>query len=99
MNVSLLAKWWWKLEQEEGLWQDIVKAKYLHNKSIHSVTHKATDSPIWYDLLKVKEVYLQGRGISIRNGKRTRFWSDPWLYDKPISYIAPTLFVCVSKKR
>jgi len=38
MNVSLLAKWWWKLEQEEGLWQDIVKAKYLHNKSIQSVT-------------------------------------------------------------
>lgn len=29
MNISLLIKWWWKLENEDGLWQDIVKAKYL----------------------------------------------------------------------
>jgi hypothetical protein len=29
MNVSLLAKWWWKLEQEDGLWQDIINAKYF----------------------------------------------------------------------
>jgi len=21
MNISLLCKWWWKLEAEEGLWQ------------------------------------------------------------------------------
>jgi hypothetical protein len=34
MNVSLLAKWWWKLEQEDGLWQDIINAKYLHNRDI-----------------------------------------------------------------
>jgi len=25
MNISLLCKWWWKLEHEQGLWQDIVK--------------------------------------------------------------------------
>ena len=24
MNMSLLAKWWWKLEQETGIWQDII---------------------------------------------------------------------------
>jgi hypothetical protein len=21
MNISLLCKWWWKLENEDGLWQ------------------------------------------------------------------------------
>jgi hypothetical protein len=26
MNLSLLSKWWWKLEMESGLWQDIVRA-------------------------------------------------------------------------
>jgi hypothetical protein len=25
MNLSLLCKWWWKVENEEGLWQAIVK--------------------------------------------------------------------------
>lgn len=28
-NISLLIKWWWKLEKKEGLWQDVVKAKYF----------------------------------------------------------------------
>jgi hypothetical protein len=28
MNLSLLCKWWWKVENEEGLWQEIVRKKY-----------------------------------------------------------------------
>jgi hypothetical protein len=28
MNISLLCKWWWKLESGEGLWQEIVRKKY-----------------------------------------------------------------------
>jgi hypothetical protein len=36
-NISLLCKWWWKLVKHRGLWQDIVKAKYLRNKSIANV--------------------------------------------------------------
>jgi hypothetical protein len=23
MSISLLSKWWWKLERKDGLWQDI----------------------------------------------------------------------------
>jgi len=34
MNASLLCKWWWKLEQKEGLWQEIVKKKYVKNTII-----------------------------------------------------------------
>jgi hypothetical protein len=29
MNISLLCKWWWRLENEIGLWQDIIYAKYM----------------------------------------------------------------------
>jgi hypothetical protein len=98
MNVSLLTKWWWKMEKENGLWQEIVKAKYLHNKTIFSVTHKASDSPMWSDLLKVKDVYLHGRSIKIGNGINTRFWCDTWLYDKPISVIVPILLTLCNQK-
>ena len=73
MNVCLLSKWWWRLECEDGLWQQLVEAKYLHNKTIHTINHRINDSPIWYDLLKIKDLYLQCRGITIRNGKNTRF--------------------------
>lgn len=98
MNFCLLAKWWWRLECEDGLWQQLVKAKYLCGKSIHTVTHKANDSPIWYDLLKVKDLYLQGRGINIQNGRDTRFWYDAWLYDKPLYAIVPVLFLLCEQK-
>jgi len=50
----------------------------MQNKSIHDVKHRLNDSPIWHDLLKVKDIYLQGRGITINNGEKTRFWLDPW---------------------
>lgn len=98
LNVSLLAKWWWKLEQEDSLWHEIVKAKYLKKSNIFSVTHKASDSPIWADLIKIKELYLQGRGIRIKNGQNTRFWFDPWLYELPIYQIAPILFLLCEQK-
>jgi len=29
MNISLLCKWWWRLENEDGLRQELVKSKYL----------------------------------------------------------------------
>ena len=37
-NISLMVKWWWKLETQNGLWQEIVRARYLRNKSVADVT-------------------------------------------------------------
>ena len=54
MNVSLLCKWWWRLEHESGIWQEIIQVKYLHGKPVGVVHHRLNDSPIWTDLLKVK---------------------------------------------
>jgi len=57
MNVSLLCKWWWKLEMENGLWQDIVKSKYLLSTDlISTVKWRMTDSPVWKDLLQVRHL-------------------------------------------
>ena len=57
-NISLLVKWWWKLETQDGLWQKIVKAKYLRNKTVASVKPRISDSPSWKNLLKVKDTYF-----------------------------------------
>jgi hypothetical protein len=54
LNISLLCKWWWNLENEKGLWQEIVMKKYLHEKNIHYVSHNVGDSPVWHDLVKIK---------------------------------------------
>jgi hypothetical protein len=61
-NISLLYKWWWKLEIGQGLWQDVVRAKYLRSKSVANVTTKFNDSPCWKALLKLRvPICLGGR--------------------------------------
>jgi len=98
MNISLLCKWWWKLEKEDGLWQEIVRYKYLRNKSIYEVKHSLNVSAMWSDLLKVKDIYLQGREIKAGKGELTSFWLDSWLYDEPLSSCAPILFELCDNK-
>lgn len=93
MNISLLSKRWWKLDNENGLWQKIVKFKYLKNSSICTVRHRQNDSPIWSDLLKIRNIYLQGR----RMEKETLFWKDIWLYDQPLYILYPDLFAMCQK--
>jgi hypothetical protein len=62
-NISLLTKWWWMLHTQEGLWQQIVKARYLRNKLVASVSSRFSDSPCWKSLILVKDTYLAGRRI------------------------------------
>lgn len=54
-NVSLLTKWWWKLENQQGLWQEVIWAKYFKKDTVASVKSKFGDSPIWKAIMKVKE--------------------------------------------
>ena len=92
MNVSLLCKLWWRLENEEGLWQQLIKNKYLRNDIISTVKHRLDDSPIWASLLKIRQVYLRGRQVQTKNGKNTLFQEDCWINEKPICKEHPVLF-------
>ena len=99
MNISLLCKCWRRLENEDGLWQDIIKAKYLKGRLISSVKHIRDDSPTWTDLLKIRMVYLRGRRIHTRNGKKTLFWEDSWIMGKSICNEHPVLYdLCKNKQ-
>jgi hypothetical protein len=73
MNLSLLCKWWWKLENEEGLWQEIVKKKYKIQGGIARLRYSPSNSLVWNDLIKVKDLYLEGRIVEIGNGEDTNF--------------------------
>jgi hypothetical protein len=33
-NECLLSKWLWKLENSEGMWQNLLRAKYVKNGSL-----------------------------------------------------------------
>jgi hypothetical protein len=83
---------------ESGLWQDIVSYKYLRRDNIFSVKYKQNDSPVWVDLIKIKNIYLQGRKKIVKNGKSTLVWKDTWLYSEPLSTTSPDLFKLCEQK-
>jgi hypothetical protein len=58
MNIILLCKWWWLLENEEGLWQDIVRLKYVKASPTCLFPRRHDDSTVWKDLLHVRHIYL-----------------------------------------
>jgi hypothetical protein len=66
MNISLLCKWWWLLENKDGLWQDIVKLKYVKNQPICLIPKRYNDSAIWSDLLEIRHIYLRGREYKLK---------------------------------
>jgi len=80
MNISLLCKWWWKLENEDGLWQNIVRAKYMKGgRVIGAIKHRLDDSPVWSDLLKIRHIiyiyiYMSNRKVSVKNGLSDGLW-------------------------
>jgi hypothetical protein len=92
MNVSLLCKWWWALEKEEGLWQDLVKLKYVKNLPTCAIHNRLSDSTIWSDLLKVRHIYLKDGEIKIKNAKYISFWLDSWLENSPLCQVYPILY-------
>ena len=71
-NKCLLVKWLFKLANEEGMWQQILKRKYFRNKTIGEVQVKPGDSHFWSGLMKIKEPFLShgrfvtNRGINVR---------------------------------
>jgi hypothetical protein len=59
MNIAFLVKWFWKMENNEGLWQTVFFDKYIPDGFISRVKKKQGDSQFWSSLLKVKDIFLQ----------------------------------------
>jgi len=46
-NQCLLSKWLFKLINEDGLWQNLLKRKYIKDKPIAQVQKRPGDSHFW----------------------------------------------------
>ncbi|WVZ96731.1 hypothetical protein U9M48_042332 [Paspalum notatum var. saurae] len=86
-NTCLLSKWLYKLINEDGIWQQLFKKKYLKNKTIAEVFWKPEDSHFWSGLMKVKDRFMDLSTFQVHNGLQTRFWEDKALVgDKLIKW-------------
>jgi hypothetical protein len=72
-NKCLLSKLLFKLLNEDDVWQELLRNKYLHFKSLAEVTMKPTYSPFWKGLMKVKEDFFNRGSFTVGNGEETRF--------------------------
>lgn len=84
MNIALLAKWIWKLSQNESdLWAELLKAKYFPNESFFESS--ARGSPFCNGIQVVKPAFaLGGVKFQVLNGRSTRFWFDFWIDVQPL---------------
>jgi hypothetical protein len=97
-NVSLMCKWWWKLEHDSGPWQKFMWKKYLENSCVFSARHRPHESPLWTNMLKVKDLYLSGRSMNVRNGRRTHFWGDKCCGEIPFKDKFPGLYAICNEQ-
>jgi hypothetical protein len=78
-NKCLISKWLFHVINEDGEWRNILKKKYLTNKTITQVEHMPGDSQLWSELLMVKVEFLRLGHFKHGNGTQIRFQEDKWL--------------------
>ncbi|WVZ82089.1 LOW QUALITY PROTEIN: hypothetical protein U9M48_029391 [Paspalum notatum var. saurae] len=98
-NKCLLSKWLFKLCNEDGLWQDLLRNKYIKDKPLAEVEKKARDSHFWKGLMGVKDQFLNLGRFKLVSGNQLRFWKDIWLGNQALKFKYPNLFNIVRKKR
>jgi hypothetical protein len=72
-NISPLCKWLWRLENKDGLWLQLLRAKYLKKVTLTQCKHKLTDSHFWSGIMSVKDVFYNCCSRIVGDGKKTRF--------------------------
>jgi hypothetical protein len=109
-NISLLAKWKWRLlHNEDALWVKVLCIKYgasvVSNKWIELVSPSRFDSLWWKDVRSVGgEVDVNSNWFSssvsrvVSNGRNTRFWRDKWTSAGPLMLQFPRLFSIASNQ-
>ena len=97
-NKCLLSKWLYKLLNEEGMWQSMLRNKYFTNKTLSQVQVRPGDSQFWSGLMKVKAEFFQYGSFILKNGTQIRFWEDKWFGNTPLRDQYPTLYNIVRRK-
>ena len=97
-NIAFLSKWLFQLLTADGVWQQLIRNKYLGSKPVSQVEFKAGDSQFWDSLMKVKRDFLRFGKFMMRDGAQIRFWEDKWLEEAPLREQYPCLYNIVRNK-
>jgi hypothetical protein len=108
VNISLLAKWRWRLlSNDNAIWKDVIRCKY-GEAAIGKVELGDNCKP-WFSSLWWKDVCSIGLNLNtnwfaqnvvkdLGNGALTFFWEDSWVGNVPLKLQFPRLFSISSQK-
>jgi hypothetical protein len=92
MNKCLLAKWIFKVENDEdNMCCRLLRQKYLGDRGFFSCRNRNC-SQFWRSLLDIKEDVERGFKYVVGNGRKIRFWHDTWSCGCPLKIVFPHLF-------
>lgn len=108
VNLSLLAKWRWRIIQgEDALWKEVLKEKYGAKIGdlmyVKNVNWPRYVSKWWKDIVTIDErggaswfnVEVTRR---VHNGQNTSFWNTKWRGEMILSFKYPRLFAISNQK-
>lgn len=76
-RASLLRLFWEMARGSNALWAQLLRQKYLKNKSIWEVEVNPTSSWVLRSILSFRELAHGCIRHQIGNGKGTKLWTDP----------------------
>lgn len=71
-NTALLGKWLFKLLTWDGVWQTLLRRKYIGSKALSQINWKPRDSHFWAGLMHAKNSFRFGSFL-IKDGSEIRF--------------------------
>jgi hypothetical protein len=108
VNISLLAKWRWRLLSNENmLWKEVIRSKYgataIGNVILGEECKPRYASLWWKDVCSIgTNLHQNWFAISavkkIGNGLNTRFWKDCWVGNSSLMERFPRLFSISTQK-
>ncbi|WVZ81474.1 LOW QUALITY PROTEIN: hypothetical protein U9M48_028848, partial [Paspalum notatum var. saurae] len=82
-NKCLLSKWLFRLCNKDGVWQQLIRNKYLKSKNLSQVEKRLGDSHFWSGLMEIKGQFLNlGRSFKLLTVKRLISFRRALLGDK-----------------
>lgn len=83
-NTALLAKQYWRIvTNPESFVATILKGKYFPRTEFWEAKVPQNASYTWHSIISARELLKEGSRWVVGNGRKVKFWKDPWLKALP----------------